>query len=224
MHMTGRFALLLFVTLTFVIAFLCWLYLNVQASLQVSAHEAKIELSEKLPAQIAIDDYLTTHAKGRVQTELKIDQNMDVPLKGKYLAHLKFQVQVPVEVDVDYETIIRVDQLMPLTATTDLIYQKWYLPKLPLSLNIPVRMDVPFRIQQRYQVPIYIDFDAPVYLDLNEQLKLPIRHQIYADFMINDQIDLQKISPFKATMYHLQRQSKANLDMQMNLPLKQIHP
>ena len=73
-----------------------------------------------------------------MDTQLKIDQKINLPLTGKYLANLEFEVELPVSVSVDYQTEVLIDQNMPLETTTDLIYQNKLLPKFPLTLDIPV--------------------------------------------------------------------------------------
>jgi hypothetical protein len=41
---------------------------------------------------------------------------------------------------------------------------------------------------------------------------------------MNDTINMSKISSFDAIMYNSVQQTKANLDMQMELPLKNVRP
>ena len=102
---------------------LFWLYLNIQASMQVSASKAQIQLSDSLPTKIQVSNYLETQSVGTLDTQLKIDQKINLPLTGKYLANLEFEVEVPVSVSVDYQTEVLIDENMPLETTTDLIYQ-----------------------------------------------------------------------------------------------------
>ena len=87
-----------------------WLYLNIQASMQVSASEAQIQLSDSLPIKIQVGNYLETQSVGTLDTQLKIDQKINLPLTGKYLANLEFEVEVPVSVSVDYQTEVLIDQ------------------------------------------------------------------------------------------------------------------
>ena len=81
-------------------------------------------------------NYLETQSVGTLDTQLKIDQKINLPLTGKYLANLEFEVEVPVSVSVDYQTEVLIDQNMPLETTTDLIYQNKLLPKLEVDQEI----------------------------------------------------------------------------------------
>lgn len=213
-----------FIAVMGVVAVLFWIYLNIQASLQVEAHQADIELSHSLPTKIHVSNYLQAHASGTVDTKIAIKRQLDVPLKGKYLADLQFTVVVPVQVDLDYQTQLKIKQNMPLETTTDLIYQNKLLPKFPLKLNIPIDLDVPFHLNRQYQLPIKIMFNGPVYFDFNEPVRLAIDHQFSPKLTMNDAITLRNIAAFNATMYNAERNTKANLNMQMNLALKNIHP
>ena len=118
-----RFWCLSFIGLVVAIAILFWLYLNVIASIQISTHRSEIMLPEALATKIHVGNYLDIHSQGKLNTQIDIDRQLNLPLKGKYLADLKFDIETPITVNIDYQTMIRIDQLMPVETTTDLIYQ-----------------------------------------------------------------------------------------------------
>lgn len=217
-------SLISFMLIVILVASLFWLYLNVQASMQVTAENSKIKLPESLPVKIEVGNYLETQSVGKLDTQIDLDRALKIDLKGQYLSGLKFMVEVPVKVQVDYETMIKIDQMMPLEASTALIFPQAYLPKFPLKLEIPIKMDVPFHLKREYTVPIQIAFDGPVYLDLDEHLKLQVKHQLNPTLAINDPITMRKIAAFDATMYNTVQETQADLKLSMNLPLKNIHP
>ena len=213
-----------FVCVVILVGALFWLYLNIQASMQVSASEAQIQLSDSLPTKIQVGNYLETQSVGTLDTQLKIDQKINLPLTGKYLANLEFGVEVPVSVSVDYQTEVLIDENMPLETTTDLIYQNKLLPKFPLALDIPIKLAVPFHLKQDYQIPIKIMFNGLVYFEFDEQVRLHVLHQIAHQLNLNDPMTMRKIASFNATMYNTERSTTANLEMNMTLPVKNIHP
>ncbi|WP_287912706.1 hypothetical protein [Acinetobacter sp.] len=213
-----------FFMVVFAIAVCVWLYLNIQTSMQVSAQKAQIQLSESLPTKIHVGNYLKTHAKGALDTTLDVDRELTLPLNGKYLANLSFEVTTPIEVDLDYSTQIQIETLMPLETTTDLVYQNKLLPQFPLKLDIPIKLSVPFNIKRHYQVPIKIIFDGPVYLAFNEMIHLYVKHRLKPTLNINDPMTMRKIATFDATMYNTERQSLADLEMNIDLPIRNIHP
>jgi len=213
-----------FVCAVILVGALFWLYLNIQASMQVSASEAQIQLSDSLPTKIQVGNYLETQSVGTLDTQLKIDQKINLPLTGKYLANLEFEVEVPVSVSVDYQTEVLIEQNMPLETTTDLIYQNKLLPQFPLTLNIPIKLAVPFHLKQDYQVPIKIMFNGLVYFEFDEQVRLHVLHQFAPQLNLNDLMTMRKIASFNATMYNTERSTTANLEMNMTLPVKNIHP
>ncbi|EPL8056825.1 hypothetical protein PYS53_002281, partial [Acinetobacter baumannii] len=104
-------------------AILFWFYLNIQASVVVSAHESDIRLPESLETKIHVGNNLQVQSIGKLDTSIDIDRQISVPLKGRYLADLEFEVETPITVSVDYATTLKVDQVMPLETTTDLIYK-----------------------------------------------------------------------------------------------------
>lgn len=215
---------LIFLIITGLVAALFWLYLNIQASMHVTAKNSKIKLPESLPVKIDVGNFLETQSIGRLDTQIDLDRKVDIGLQGKYLANLKFVVEVPIEVDVDYKTNIIIDQTMPLSTTSALVFPQKFMPKLPLNLDIPVKLEVPFHLKRKYTVPIQIFFDGPVYLDLNERIQLAVKHQFNPVLNVNDPMTMEKISSFNATMTNNVQQTKANLELKMDLPLKNIHP
>lgn len=219
-----RQIVLSFVLVTLLIAVLFWLYLNIQASIQVSATQAKIQLAESLPTKIHVGNHLETHAVGDLSTVIPFKRTLDMPLKGKYLADLAFQVKTPINVHLDYETVVEIETVMPLEATTDLIYQKKYLPRFPIKVDIPIKLSVPFKLKRDYNLPIAIDFKGPIYFDFDDRLVLPINIDLKQVLKIDDPMTMTRMSTFRATMYNTQRESVANLNMNMDLPLKYIGP
>ena len=115
--------LISFVILTTLVAILFWFYLNIQASLIVSAQQADIRLPQSLATKIQVGDHLRVKSEGKLNTTLDIDRTLQLPLKGKYLADLSFEVETPITVDINYETLLKVDEVMPIETSTDLIYQ-----------------------------------------------------------------------------------------------------
>ena len=85
-----------FVCVVILVAVLFWLYLNIQANMQVSASEAQIQLSDSLPTKIQVGNYLETQSVGTLDTQLKIDQKINLLYSVKYLVNLEIEVEVPV--------------------------------------------------------------------------------------------------------------------------------
>ena len=216
--------LILGVIVCILVAILFWLYLNVQASMHVSSKNAQVRLSHSLPTKIHVGNYLETMSRGKLDTQINVDHQLKLPLKGKYLADLQFTVEVPVEVSVDYQTMIKIDQTMPLNATTDLVYQNKLLPKFPLSMDIPIKLDVPFHLKRSYQIPIKIMFNGPVYMAFDEPVNLHVKHQFRPELNINDPMTMRKIANFNATLINEERNTRSNLEMNIQLPVKNIHP
>lgn len=206
------------------IASLVWVYLNIQASMQISAKNAQIQLSQQLPTQIQVGNYLQAHAKGALDAELNVKRTLNLPLTGKYLADLSFAVTTPIVVDIDYTTNIHIKTVMPLQTNTDLVYQSKLLPKFPLKMDIPIQLSVPFHLKRSYQIPIKILFDGSVYFQFDEAIEVDVNHTFRPVLKINDPIVMRKISTFNATMINTERQSIADLNMNIDLPIKNIHP
>lgn len=219
-----RHLLISFITVVLLIAALVWVYLNIQASMQISAKNAQIQLSKQLPTKIQVGNYLQAQAKGALDADLKVEQTLNLPLTRKYLADLSFAVTTPIIVDIDYATNIHIETVMPLETNTDLVYQNQLLPKFPLKMDIPIQLDVPFQLKRSYQVPVKILFDGSVYFQFDEAVDVPVNHQFRPVLNINDPITMRKISTFNATMINTERQSIADLNMDIDLPIKNIHP
>ncbi|MFX6059384.1 hypothetical protein ABTF11_17330, partial [Acinetobacter baumannii] len=48
--------------------------------------------------------------------------------------------------------------------------------------------------------------------------------RLYATKPVNDAMEMGNISSFNAIMYNSVQHTKANLDMKMDLPLRNVHP
>ncbi len=171
-----------FVILIILIAILFGFYLNIQASLIVSARQTDIRLPASLATKIQVGEHLRVRSEGMLKTAVAIDRNLQLPLKGKYLADLSFGVETPITVNINYETMLKVDEMMPVQTTTDLIYQSKLLPKFPLNLDVPVKLDIPFQLKRSYTIPVKIVFNGPAYFAFDESVNLPIKHEFKTNF------------------------------------------
>lgn len=216
--------LLSFSAVVLLVSILFWLYLNIIASMQLSADRARIELPDSLPTKIHVGNYLETQLVGILDTQIHLNHQLLLPLTGRYLANLQFEVETPISVSVNYQTIVKIDQTLPLRATTDLVYQNKFLPQFPLSLDIPIQLEVPFQLKKTYAVPVKISFNGPVFFEFNEAVDLHVLHQFAPQLKINDPMTMRKIATFNATMYNQERNTTANLDMSMNVPIQSIRP
>lgn len=63
-----------------------------------------------------------------------------------------------------------------------------------------------------------------VHFGFDESVTLPVKHQFKPSFYMNDAINMSNISSFNAIMYNSVQDTKANLDMKMDLPLKNVKP
>lgn len=187
-------------------------------------HNADITLPDSLETKIQVGNTLQVQSIGKLDTTLDIDRQLTLPLKGKYLADLSFAVETPITVSVDYSTTLKIDQVMPLETTTDLVYQSKFLPKFPLKLDIPIKLDVPFNLKRSYTIPVKIVFDGPVYFEFDEPVNLSVKHRFNPSLQVNDPMEMGNVSSFNAIMYNSVPKTKANLDMQMTLPLRNVHP
>lgn len=219
-----RQVLVSFVIVVLLIAILVWGYLNIQASMQISAKNAQIQLSQQLPTKIQVGNYLQAHAQGALDADLNVQRKLNLPLKGKYLADLSFAVTTPIVVDIDYTTNIDIKTVMPLETNTDLVYQNKLLPKFPLKMDVPIQLSVPFHLKRSYRIPIKILFDGSVYFQFDEAVEVDVNHRFNPVLKVNDPITMRKISTFNATMINTQRQSIADLKMNIDLPISNIHP
>ena len=73
-----------------------------------------------------------------------------------------------------------------------------------------------------YTVLLKIYFDGVVYYESDEQLKLPIKHQFKNQLNIYDPITLSKIARFNATMYNVVRDTQADLNINLDIPFRNI--
>ena len=98
------------------------------------------------------------------------------------------------------------------------------MPKFPLKLNIPVQLDVPFQLKRAYTIPVKILFNGPVHFEFDEHVGLHVVHRFAPQLNLNDPMKMDRIASFDATMINAIRQTSANLQMNMHLPVSNIHP
>jgi hypothetical protein len=71
---------------------------------------------------------------------------------------------------------------------------------------------------------VKIQFDGPVYFEFNEPVGLHVVHHFAPQLNLNDPMKMERIASFNATMYNAVRKTSANLELNMHLPVRNIHP
>lgn len=211
-------------TLGFMLLVMAWvlIYLFVQLRMQLFAQDATLNLPEEMPIRVQVEDYLQVLSQGQIAAEFNMDHALSIPLTGQYKSQLAFDIEVPINIRVDYQSQLHLQDTLRIEDTTDLVYKKWFLPKFKLRLDVPVDLKVPFHLKRQYRVPVKIRFNDQVNLRFNEQLPIHIQHGFKPQLFIHDAMTTENIAEFSGVLINDQRQIPAHLSMQMKLPLKDI--
>ncbi|KAF7276648.1 hypothetical protein GWI33_009992 [Rhynchophorus ferrugineus] len=194
------------------------------AQFTTKTSHVELGLPKSLATSIELKQQINAHSTGRLSTDIAVDHTIHPMLKGKYPAQLAFKTVVPVKVRIQYNTFVLVDDVLSLDSTTDLVYQKKYLPKLPIKLDLPLKLKVPFKLDQEFDLMVAIDFNDHVIFDFNELLNVHVKHHFRPVLDIDDDISLNTVSAVEAQLINRKQDTNAQLKATVDIPLRNISP
>jgi hypothetical protein len=170
-----------------------WVFMRLSFGLTVSDQPMAVTLPERFDITAQIAEELDILMEGIITAQVPFQQELTLPLKGRYRSHITMNADVPVQFDVVYDGIIPVDTVADIQIRTDFNYMGAKTlrnldirAKLPMQFRLPVQLTAPVddRIKLRYDGPLVMNLDQTIttevdtiidtQLDVHERVSAPV--------------------------------------------------
>ena len=168
---------LLLVTFTLTVVLAGWVWRHLGAELALRDQIAQVAITQALPIDVQLQQGLELRVDGSVETTVPVNQVVQVPLQETLDVTVDFDGAVDVNLDVPFQTMVRVDEMMPLEAVLDVkIMGVW--TKLPIRGVLPIRLNVPVNAVVPVRQSLPLAFSQPARVALDQTLSVPLNTRI----------------------------------------------
>jgi hypothetical protein len=122
-----------------------WMFKHFNIYIPLENQKVSIDLQEPLQAEVKIHDALDVDVTGRVNAEIPIRENLNIPLTQTLTPRVYFDNQVPIKTTIPVRETLKINQNMPVDTKVQVKVMGRDVT-LPLKGNIPIQLDVPIHI------------------------------------------------------------------------------
>ena len=185
-----------------------WTFKHFNIYIPLENQKVSIDLQEPLQAEVKIHDALDVDVTGRVNAEIPIRENLNIPLTQTLTPRVYFDNQVPIKTIIPVRETLKINQNMPVDTKVQVKVMGRDVT-LPLKGNIPIQLDVPIHIDVPLEQQVHLKFDASVKTVLKENLHIPVNTVVKTNIPIQGHLNV----PIKTAL-------KASVDVQNTLPIE----
>ena len=91
-----------------------WVFKHFNIYIPLENQKVSIDLQEPLQAEVKIHDALDVDVTGRVNAEIPIRENLNIPLTQTLTPRVYFDNQVPIKTTIPVRETLKINQNMPV--------------------------------------------------------------------------------------------------------------
>ena len=212
---------LLLVTFTLTVVLAGWVWRHLGAELALRDQIAQVAITQALPIDVQLQEGLQLLVDGNVETRVPVNQVVQVPLQETLDVTVDFDGAVDVNLDVPFQTMVRVDEMMPLEAVLDVkIMGVW--TKLPIRGVLPIRLNVPVNTVVPVRQSLPLAFSQPARVALDQTLSVPLNTHINTTVPLHSVLNVPEPPPFKALATVLEPAETTLTRLDLALPMNDL--
>jgi hypothetical protein len=149
-----------------------FIFLRLMLGLTLTDQPTAISLPPSLDVTAEVTNVVDIGLDGFIDARVPFNQQIFVPLRGRYDIDIKLDTQVPVAFEVIYEGVIPVDTTARIQARTNLNFQtiKQYR-NLLIDAELPLKFDLPVKLRVPVNDTIRFKYEGPLPIVANQNLK-----------------------------------------------------
>lgn len=212
---------LLLVTFVLTLVLAGWVWRHLGAELALRDQIAQVAITQALPIDVQLQEGLELLVDGTVDTTVPVKQVLTVPLQETLDVSVDFDGAVDVNLDVPFQTMVKVDEMMPLEAVLDVkIMGVW--TKLPIRGVLPIRLNVPVNTVVPVRQSLPLSFTKPVQVALDQQISVPLDTRIRTSVPLHSVLQVPQPPPIKALATVLEPAETTLTRLDLALPMNDV--
>ncbi len=198
-----------------------WLFKSTELRLPVRNQSAIVRLPQPIQAKARIANDLDILVRGEVQSQVPINQVIEVPIQDTLHTIISFDHAVPVKMDVPLNVTIPLDQILHVDSTVQVKVLGQQL-SLPIRGDIPVKAQIPLKLNVPVDQQVHLKFVAPADATLKQTLKIPLKTSIDARIPIQGAMQVPVKSDLEAQVIISQPIPAVISHSDLTIPLSQL--
>ncbi len=189
-----------------------WVYFHIVIDIAIRDQKMGVTLPESIRGIAEITNVLEVAMKGEISTEVPFNQELTVPLQGRYDLDVELRAKVPLKFDVTYNGILPIDTQADVTIRTGINYKNLKsLRNLDIQTTIPLKFPLPVNLNVPIDQVIDLEYVGPLTADLDDELKTVVNTTLKARLPINQTVRTPVTARLPLTLFPQQDQVRAIL-------------
>lgn len=186
---------------------------------RLSNQTAIAQLPPTIHANVAATNTFDVDLMGDVFAKIPFKQDVKVPLRGKYLADIQMNTQIPIHFMMTYKDTVKVHTFVDINTNSGIVFP--YLPRFPMTLHVPLDLDLPININVPVDSSLHFNYAGAMMVTLNQDVKAPIDTILNTRLPINRNVSVPLLASFNMDVYPAQllvpmKVNSANLAIPLN--------
>ena len=174
---------------------------RIVVGLTLADQKAALTFPDSLSVDVAVTNILDVVLDGTIDASVPVDQEVTLPLKGRYRTELDLSTPVDINMNIVYDGLIPVNTHADITARAPFNFEDVrtfrgivFNARIPMNLQLPVRFEVPVNqtIDFRYK--------GEVVAGLDNVVEVPLRTVIDTSLDVNERVSTPVSSTFGMRM------------------------
>lgn len=174
-----------------------WVFMHLSFALTLQHQKMAITLPERMQVAAKVGEQLDIRMNGVINAQVPFNQELTLPLRGRYRSDVTMDAKVPVKFDVTYDGIIPVDTVADIEIRTDFNYMSAKtLRNLDIKAKLPMQFSLPVQLTAPVDQTIDLRYEGPLVMNLDQEITTEV------DTVINTslQVDQRVSAPVLATI------------------------
>lgn len=172
-----------------------WIFLNLTFSLKMQQQPMAITLPPQFEVSARIQDELDIIMDGVITAQVPFQQELTLPLRGRYASHVELDTMVPVRFDVHYDGVIPVDTVAEVEILTNFNYfGAKTLRNLPIRAKLPMQFSMPVQLTAPVDQEIRFRYEGPLVMNLDQNITTEVDTVIHTSLNVKQQVSAPVIA------------------------------
>ncbi|WP_420426929.1 hypothetical protein [Algiphilus sp.] len=172
-----------------------WLFMHLTFSISLKDQPMAITLPQDFEVTANVERELDILMNGVIYAQVPFQQELTLPLQGRYRSDVVLNADVPVQFDVHYDGVIPVDTVADIEIVTDFNYMgAKTLRNLNIQAKLPMQFSLPVQLTAPVDQTIQLKYEGPLVMNLDQEITTEVDTIINTSLAVNQKVSAPVIA------------------------------
>lgn len=172
-----------------------WLFMRLTFSISLQDQPMAITLPQDFDVIANVEKELDILMNGVIHAQVPFQQELTLPLQGRYRSDVVLNADVPVQFDVQYDGVIPVDTVADIEIVTDFNYMgAKTLRNLNIKAKLPMQFSLPVQLTAPVDQSIQLKYEGPLVMNLDQEIRTEVDTVIRTSLAVNQRVSAPVIA------------------------------